>query len=402
MDSALPKSQLKIAARDSSSISLRSAFAFLILGGGSMLLMAAFILLRQPQIVMQDQVRTLIQQGGAIALVSAVLFSYPHFVWSYRFAYQQGSAFVRKHSFSLLVFPSIMIVALVLCVIAWNQPVSTMPFLITVDNQLHTLGVDLQWSRYNGIGQLLLASLLIAQTIMAGHHYCMQAFGVALALGEDREYKLSPARKKILKLNLYALWAMNLFSGYTFFSILNNNNFVYLPPQFPAWLQLASTAVFCLSILLVFVGVVLPLRHELKKFPPFLGSVTILAIWVWLQPFCQPYGYQAWVVPLAHGAQYLWFACRAEGNTFAQQEQAQREFDVIRHLVVLTVVTTILGYVCLYYLPLLLANTDILKGVTTNFFLLALLFISMHHYIIDMVVWKPDSLARKSLRRPSA
>jgi hypothetical protein len=155
-------------------------------------------------------------------------------------------------------------------------------------------------------------------------------------------------------------------------------------------------------VLLLFDKVIFPLWREQKKFPPLLGTVVILSIWVWLQPFCQPYGYQAWVVPMAHGAQYLWFACRAEGNIFAQEQHVQRAFEILRHLTLLSVVAIVLGFIFLYYLPLLLGNTEVLKGVTTNFFLLALLFISMHHYMIDMVVWRPDSLARKSLRRASS
>src|SRR5271170_6563305 len=169
MESALPNPRLEIAAADAGFILLRDALAFVMLGGGSVLLMLAFIFLRLPQIVMHDQVRALIERSGSIALVGAVAFSYPHFVWSYRFAYQQGGAFIRTHGVSLVIFPLIMALALIVCVMSWNQPVGTMPLLIAVDNQLRGLGVDLQWSRYHGIGQLLLALLLIAQLIMAGH-----------------------------------------------------------------------------------------------------------------------------------------------------------------------------------------------------------------------------------------
>jgi hypothetical protein len=399
MQSALPNQQLKFAKPIATAISLRGTFGFLMLGGGSILLMIVFFFMRLPQVVMQDQTRALIQQGGSIAMISALIFSYPHFIWSYRFAYQQGGAFIRRHSLSLLIFPVMMALSLFVCVITWNQPVNTMPILIAIDNQLRFLGVDLQWTAYHGIGQLLMALFLIAQTIAAGHHYCMQAFGVALASGEDCGYKLSPERKKILSFNLYALWVMNLLSGYSFFSILNSSSFMYLPPQFPAPLQMASTLVFALSVIALFVRVILPLRREQKKLPPLLAAVPILSIWVWLQPFCQPYGFQAWVVPLAHGAQYIWFACRAEGNIFAGKTAAPARFRATRHLAIITLATIVLGYLAFYYVPLLLNKTHVLEGVTTNFFLLALLFISMHHYAIDTVVWKADSRARKSLRK---
>jgi hypothetical protein len=402
MDSALPNSELKLSCPRALN-SLRTSVAFLMLGGASLMIMVFLLLLRIPQVIMQDNVRYFLQLASATTLTFMILFSYPHFVWSYKFAYQQGTAFIMKHRWPLLACPLFILVLLALCVLAWNYPVSSLPLIGAIDNQLRSLGVDLHWSLYNGCGQLLLASLFICQTIMAGHHYCMQAFGVALACGEDGGYRLTTRQKQLLRFNLYALWAMNLFSGYTFFAILNNRNFVYHPPQFPPSLNFACNFVFAVSVIAVVAKVVVPVFRKTRKMPPVLAALPIFSIWIWLQPFCQPFGFQAWVVPLAHGAQYLYFAYRVENNSFdpiVERRLSTSFRGRLIYLACLTGIVVALGYVGFMFVPVMLDRERLLPDVPANFFLLAaFLFISLHHYMVDAVVWKRDSRARKLLRR---
>jgi hypothetical protein len=402
MDSALPNSELKVSFPRALN-SLRTSVAFLMLGGASLMLMLFLLLLRIPQIIMQDNIRNLLQFATGTTLTFVLLFSYPHFVWSYKFAYQQGTAFIIRHRWQLLAYPMFIAVLLAICVSAWNLPVSNLPIIGAIDNQLRSLGVDLHWSLYNGCGQLLLASLFICQTIMAGHHYCMQAFGVSLACGEDGGYRLTTSQKHWLRFNLYALWAMNLFSGYTFFAILNNANFVYHPVDFPPFLNLTSNVIFALSILTVIANVVIPVFRQTRKLPPALAVLPVLSVWIWLQPFCQPFGFQAWVVPLAHGAQYLYFAYRVENNSFdpiVERKLSTSFYGRLIYLVCLTGIVVALGYAGFMYIPVMLDRERLLPDVTGNFFLLAaFLFISLHHYMVDAVVWKHDSRARKLLRK---
>jgi hypothetical protein len=254
------------------------------------------------------------------------------------------------------------------------------------------------WSQYAGCGQLLFAILLIVQTIWSGHHYCMQAFGVALACGEKCSFRLEKRQKQILLLNLYALWIMNMLSGYTFFSMLNTGSFAYHPTRFPQPLCWASYAVFGTSLIAVVVSVVVPALRQQKKFPPLLAVVPILSIWAWLQPFSQPFGFQASIAPIAHGAQYLHFAYKVESNGFDSGLGKSFRLRAI-HFVGFTVATVLLGYLGFLYVPRILDSAKMIGNAAPNFFLLAaFVFISMHHYIVDSVVWKHDSRARKLLK----
>src|ERR1700712_3672965 len=108
---------------------MRNAIAFLMLGGASLILMALFFLVRQPQVLMRDDVRFMLQEASGGALLFCVLLSYPHFVWSYRFAYQQGFAFIKRHSWQLIVYPLVLTALLALCVGSWNYPVANFPIL---------------------------------------------------------------------------------------------------------------------------------------------------------------------------------------------------------------------------------------------------------------------------------
>ncbi len=87
---------------------------------------------------------------------------------------QQGSAYVRKHKLQLIAAPALLAALLVLSVNTWNVPVKSFPLLLAIDSSLQNIGMGRSWSSYEEVGQLLIASMLITQTTMAGYHYAMQ------------------------------------------------------------------------------------------------------------------------------------------------------------------------------------------------------------------------------------
>ncbi len=377
-------------------VPLRNAIAFIMLGGGSLIVMSLFLIVRQPQVLMRDDVRSMLQELSGASLFFVVLLSYPHFAWSYRFAYQQGLGFIKRHSGRLIAYPLVMLGLLALCVVSWNYPISNLPLLQATEQCVQSIGINLHWSLYKGAGQLLFASLLITQIVLSGHHYCMQAFGVALAEGEAHGYALTPSQKKVLEYNLYALWAMNLLSGFAFLSVLNNRTFAYHSFEMPAPLSVGSYVVFVVTLGLVFFKIVLPK----KQLPPFQLAVPILAVWFWLQPFVQPYGFQFVVVPIAHGAQYLFYAYKVELNNF---DPAQARFNngLKRGLLLvsLSLAAMAIGYIAFHTIPIFLDHARLLPDLLPNFFFLAaFILISTHHYVLDGVVWKHDSRARQALQ----
>jgi len=375
---------------------LRNAFAFLMLGGGSLVVMALFFLVRQPQVLMRDDVRSMLQELSGSTLFFVVLLSYPHFVWSYRFAYQQGFDFIKRHSARLIAYPLVLIGLLFLCAISWGYPISNLPALTAFENSCRSIGINLNWSLYNGVGQLLFSSLLVLQIVMSGHHYCLQAYGVALSEGEKHGYALTPGQRKLLRINLYSLWAMNLLSGFAFLSVLNSRTFVFHSFQLPAALNLTSYAAFALTTALVLWKILLVNR----KVPPLQVAIPILSIWLWLQPFVQPYGFQFLVVPIAHGAQNLFFAYQVEMNNFdSSLASLKRKLQPFGLLIVLSLLAMAIGYMSFHTIPIMLDRARLVPGLLPNFFFLsAFILISTHHYVLDGAVWKRDSRARQVLQ----
>ena len=303
----------------------------------------------------------------------------------------------------LILSPLVLFSLFVLSVVTWNQPVATVPPLLVVDNFFDKLGVQLHWSQYEGCGQLLLACLLITQTISSGHHYIMQAFGVALSCGEKQGYRLAVKPKQVLLLSLYSLWLMNLLSGYTFFSMLNTGSFTFHPTKFPEPLVWASYALASISLIAVFVAIIFPALRRQTKFPPFLALVPIISIWAWLQPFSQPFGFQFWVVPLAHGAQYLHFSYSVETNGFDERFRSVTKLKSrCIHFLILFSITVFLGYAFFMWIPRTLDNAKLISAAPNFFFLSAFVFISIHHYILDSVVWRQNSRAKQLLRNVTA
>ena len=372
------------------------------LGGASIFLLVLFIILRAPQIIMLDTTRLFFQWLSSAVFIFVMVLSYPHFIWSYKAAYQQGSSFILRHAIELVIAPVFLLALLFVCISSWNQPVTTLPFILNLDLLLRSYGFDLHWSMYRGCGQLLLANLFICQTVLAAQHYCMQAYGVSMQGAKDGGLKISMRQKLLLKINLYALAAMNLFSGYTFFAFFNTSDFIYHPVKFPDFLSVTSVVLFLSTGALLIMMLVIPNYNLTRKMPPMTASVPVISVWLWLQPFNQPFGYQAWVVPLAHGAQYLFFAQRVENSNLDAKIHARfLEMSLSKPFFIAIIYLCLIftGFFAFNFVPVLIDQKRLIPGLNCNFFLLAaFIFLSLHHYFIDAILWKKDSRAQALLQ----
>lgn len=376
-----------------SKLKLGNVLELFCVGGASLFVMGICAALSNPSILMRDDVRTALAQLSATGLFFPALLSYSHSMWSFRFAYGQGGDFVLKHNFALLIFPLSLIALLVTSALTWLVPVSSLPLLANIEHQFNTIGIAINWTKYNSLGQLLISLLLILQITMSGYHYGMQAVGVALACGERRGYRLDNKQKAFLRYNIYSIWILNLLSGYTFLSILDSKFYGYRPIQFPKEWQTIAALCFVVSLVLLLQKVIIPIYRQTKQLPPAPAILTMAALWLWLQPFFQPYGFQATIVPFAHGLQYLYFAAKGEANGFARK-QVSSASNSKAWLVTLAVFVILVpsGYFAYKFLPVALDRTTLVHSLAPNFFILcAYIFFNTQHYIIDSVIWRRDS-----------
>ncbi len=374
----------------------------MMMGGASILALIFCVSISAFRFNMLDDVRAFLQFCAESTVVFATIFSYPHFMWSYRFAYGQGHQFIAKHWWELIVFPLGIVALCAFSAVTWKTPVNQVPFLLSLESLVAPSGIMLGLSEYKSLGNLTFASLFLAQFIMSGYHYGMQAFGASMHFAEKRGFCFSKDQRAALKYYLYALWAMNLFSGYTFLSIINGRYFGIHPVRFPEWIQVSSWVFYLVALLFLSRRVLAPMLKEHGKLPPVIVCMPILAVTVWLQPFFQPYGFQLWIVPLAHGLQYLYFSLVAESGGF------DPHLDKINRTAYLKTVLYVCffafmclaGYAAFRGLPLFLDNSHALTTVSPNFFFVAAyMFLSVHHYVIDGVAWRPDSRAKQVICR---
>ena len=112
--------------------------------------------------------------------------------------------------------------------------------------------------------------------------------------------------------------------------------------------------------------------------------VPFLAIYVWWLPQTRQYEFYFLLTPLFHSLQYLAFVYRMEETRLKREGNAEVKGTVL----VLGLVTA--GWLAFEFLPNTLDN---LLGTYAAwemffFFTAAMLFINIHHYFIDNVLWR--------------
>lgn len=396
MQSALPPlavSKKAIGARFTEA--MQYGAELLLLGGASVIVLLASLAVNALNLNSAMCVRTFMQQVSESTLTVVALFSYPHFIWSYRFAYMQGKDFIFKHSLQLIYFPLLLLAVLLASIFLWTTPLSQLPLVGAIENGLKPLGIDLGFSAYAGAGKLLMACMFLLQFIMGGYHFAMQAFGVALTCAEERDYKLDPGQKAALRNSLLALWALNLLSGYSFLSIINHRSLGVKALHFPPVLQTITLVVFALSVFWVCFKVIRPHLIIDRRWPPLSSLVTYAAIVSWLQPFYQPMAFSAWLGPVAHGLQYMYFSGRVEWHNFdARAAKLAERSEALRilYLAILLAVIYVVGLLAFRILPIQMDHHQLVKNVTPNFFFMSTyILMSTHHYIVDTVLWRGGS-----------
>ena len=338
----------------------------------------------------------------------ALVANYPHATWSYRFAYQQGPRLVQTHYFRLLALPILLLAGLSSAYFLWSRPMSDFPLILGFERVLQKSNIFINASVYPSFGQFLFAQMLIFQQVTVMHHFAMQSYGVALSCGQSAGYQMSVEQRNLLRYNLHSLWVASLFSGYTVFSALNNMSFHYFSPRFPRILLWGSGAVFLATFVMIITKIVIPIHRKTGRWPPLNTVVSVLSLYLWQQTFWWPFGFQLWMVPLAHAIQYLTFVHRVEAGGFRELSKGEENPRLAKkpgpfYFILLTLAVMLLGFLGFEGIPIWLDRLHPSSIMTANFFVIAAnILINVHHYFIDGAVWRsPESKVRTLLRTTS-
>ncbi|MCB9093466.1 MAG: hypothetical protein H6621_00230 [Halobacteriovoraceae bacterium] len=343
---------------------------FLMIGGASIIFFT-FILFF---IDMQADLSKL----GWIMFYLSFAINFPHFLVSYQILYYDNAkSFFEKYSF---VWAGIIVPLILLAFFSYA--------LISSSLQLVGWGV-------------------LFMFLTVGWHYVKQIYGCIIVTSTRVKFYFSKWERYALRGNLFLLWFLTLISAYR--GIRDDLSFYgisYPSLNLPFYLQVGSYSISTLAIGygIIFLAFLILLGLFVKKYivqgavPPFLAMVAFFSIYVWYIPvFYHPAFYL--MIPFFHSLQYLLFVMTLERNkalkkaSFEKTEEKKRKTFLIE-LYPYILLSVVLGALFFYFIPSFFDDVSHYnRGVFGSTLYLAVfaLFINIHHYFIDNVLWRKDN-----------
>ena len=341
---------------------------FIVAGGGSLIVAPAIIwLIRDKGAVTPKAV--------AAALLLSLVINFPHFAHSYQLLY---TGIVRRITGST----------------GWKVRVRYVwaGFVVPA-----ALGVFFVGALASGnVRALGYSANVMALTV--GWHYVKQGYGVAVVLSAIRRIYYTNVEKRLLLLNGYAVWiyswmALNealraeTYLGITYMTLA-------LPPL-ARTLAGAAAVVTTLGVVFAITRRIL-VRHQPVSWNGLVGYGCSLYLWV-VARYTDPLF--ALFVPMFHSLQYLLFVWRYEINKAEVDAQSDRRArgrrpsarDLFGRFVITGLVLGWLGFIILPIVLNHMVSPDPLRWGPSLFAFIGVVWINVHHYFIDNVIWRRDN-----------
>jgi hypothetical protein len=330
---------------------------FLAVGGLSIICFLPLLLSGRSDLV-------LVGAGAQAWLGTAI--NMPHFMASYRLVYRDRAS-IMKHKWASIYVPLILLVSV--AVALWEAQRS--PFLVII--------------------------LATVSSVYLAWHYTGQAWGMMASHAYLSGMTWEPAERALVRwsLRILIVWHVTWF----FYRASQLRNPEIVRPLYDAAV-FASLIAFALGII-AFAKV----KKRAGRLPPMKALVAWFAIFVWYAMMWRDPKAIFWI-QIAHALQYLAFPIRVELNTAAGQKQNQSAAGPLKdnravHMAIYAVLLLGISVVVAQVVPYsAMAVVGRLYGEdpANAAPILILLFINIHHYFTDGVIWKlrnPD--VRKEL-----
>lgn len=325
----------------------------------------------------------------------AFLINGPHFFASYWHIYVDNARRLREPRFAFagFVVPALLIVGLIVASQRGNDK--------TLGHMVNLMYLSVGW------------------------HYVKQIFGVTLVSSAAHGRPVAGWPKKLLRFNLLTIWLMSWVftnqyawtSNRGFFGVTYSSanitgflddiglSFVGDHLRLSVYVLVATTAAVALG----------GFAHQWivtgKTLAP-VGWVAWASIYIWYLPVLAHPAY-FYFVPLFHSLQYLLFSVTFSWNKAAGEDLApslmtdrQRRQQFVTRFAVFVAFAFVLGAAGFHWLPEYLdRNVDYRPNqLGGQFWVVAFnLFINIHHYFVDSVIWRgTNPQVRKYLRPRSA
>ena len=321
---------------------LSPAVDFLLVGGLSLIVFVPLLLSGRTDLVWIG--------AGAQAWI-ATLINMPHFMASYRIVYRSREMILR-HKWATIYVPAIMLVYTVLAL--WEAQYS--PALVIVF--ISVSSAYLAW------------------------HYTGQVWGMMASYAYLGGSSFDKTERRLVRTSLRILLAWQV------------TWFLYTQLRDPSVVRPFYYLISAGTVAAFIVGVIglAKMRKRTGKLPPARALVAWLALFVWYAMMARDPKAIFWI-QIAHALQYLAFPIRVEMNRTAAREETKTERGerFVLHMALYGVGLLVVSLVVAQVVPISA------MGAVGRMFgeepgkaapILILMFINVHHYFTDGVIWK--------------
>jgi hypothetical protein len=390
--------------RDVQSQAVSTRFADLWLLGGASILLWAVMAVGSRFRESAESIDLHFFQMAAFFSLMSIFCNHPHFMISYRFGYGRGVKFVGQHWFKLLVLPLGLIALYAVAYAKFNAQISDLPLVVFANHIFEKTGWAFRLGKLDNLGIETLSLSVLLMNLTVGWHYSKQVFGCIMVYSRYDRYPLTPLKRNLLKANLFGIAFLNFFyltlhrPDYNADPLAKSYffNIPMIDLGLPSLLLPLSAAFVGLSTAAVLFFIFYANFKKHRVWPSANLIVPWIAFHIWWIPILKLPEYYFLAIPFFHSLQYLPFAYRLESPKIRAWKY--KDFDFCLRLALLLFV----GFCAFELVPSLLdrffETTWYLK---TWFFMIAFaVFINIHHFFIDSVVWKFDQAdVRENLLR---
>jgi len=355
---------------------------FWLLGGASVLVWLVMISLQgfRASWAIDQHFKNLTYTAASLSL----LINYPHFLISYKLAYRRGRSFVLSHWYQLIAVPAALLAIFAVAFAFYDTPVTRLPLMAgatrTVGNWVGAANV------FSGprLGDLLFTGVFNLMLLTVGWHYTKQVFGCMMVYGYFDGYKMTQPQRDLTKRALLTIWVMNFV--YTNIGGAQNvfSQFRYYSFNLPDIAGPLSQALVLGGLALVVYKVFYANYRDHGAVPSVNMLVPFVALYVWWMPQTRQYEFYFLLTPMFHSLQYLAFVYKMEDTRLRGEPHRELKATALVTGIVLA------GWLAFEFVPNTLDNV---LGTFSAwhmffFFTAAMLFINVHHYFIDNVLWR--------------
>ncbi len=244
--------------------------------------------------------------------------------------------------------------------------------------------------------------------LLVGWHYVKQGFGVLSVLSARRGVAYSPLERRALLAHCFAGWAYAWSSPAGPAIEAEEKGVIYLSFARPVLLEQICGIWFALSALVLAAVLIRKWQRE-RRFPPLAPLTGLLvSIWAW-SVYSSADRLMLYVIPALHSVQYLYFVWLLSKNQARAAEQPPFFGPPARQrMLLLAGSALVLGWLLFHAGPELLdgarlsahrrAHETLGELGATPYFAAFFVFVNVHHYFMDNVIWRRENPDTRHLR----